>query len=130
MLMVSAWVGKSEIHGLGLIAQEFIPEGTIIWKFIPGFDVMLSQEEFGCLSEVSQKQVVHYGFYDDNTCNYVLSADDDRFTNHSDNANSKYCGEYAVASRNIYPGEEITDNYNEFGKRYCKETRPNWAVKL
>lgn len=122
--MVKAWVGTSEIHGLGLIAHEFIPEGTVIWKLVPGFDVVLSKMELSQLSEAAQGQVIHYGFYDKNTEQYVLCADDDRFTNHSEAANSKFCGHYSVATRDIYPGEEITDNYDEIGKIYHRETRP------
>ena len=124
MLMVKAWVGKSEIHGLGLIAHEYIPKGTIIWKLVPGFDVILLKNDFERLSENAKNQVIHYGFYDENQKRYILSADDDRFTNHSKNANSNFRGEYAVAVRDILPGEEITDNYDEIGKTYTRETRP------
>ena len=38
MLLVKAWVGVSNIHGFGLIAHEFIPKGTVVWKLVPGFD--------------------------------------------------------------------------------------------
>jgi hypothetical protein len=45
MLLVKAWVGPSKIHGFGLIAHEFIPKGTVVWKLVPGFDVILSNDE-------------------------------------------------------------------------------------
>ena len=45
MLLVDARAGLSEIHGIGLIAQEFIPKGTCIWKFQEGFDLAIPEEE-------------------------------------------------------------------------------------
>ena len=39
MLLVDARAGLSEVHGIGLIAQEFIPRGTRIWTFQEGFDL-------------------------------------------------------------------------------------------
>ncbi|MFN0109272.1 MAG: SET domain-containing protein-lysine N-methyltransferase [Blastocatellia bacterium] len=88
MLLVNAKVGISKIHGLGLIAQEFIPKGTCIWQFQPGFDLMIGETELAKLSITTQKQIRHYAFYDPARLAYVLSGDDDRFTNHSDNPNT------------------------------------------
>ena len=44
---------------------------------------------------------------------FVMSSDDDRFTNHSDNPNTRVVGDCTVAVRDIQPGEEITNDYNE-----------------
>lgn len=38
MLHVRARAGASKVHGVGLIAQEFIATGSRIWEFVPGFD--------------------------------------------------------------------------------------------
>lgn len=124
MLLVKAWVGVSKIHGLGLIAHEFIPKGTVVWKLVPGFDIILSQDELQKLPPVVQEQVAHYGFFHADINRHVLCADDDRFTNHSDNANIRCYSDHAVAVRDIQDGEEITDNYNEYGKPLHSETRP------
>jgi SET domain-containing protein len=51
----------------------------------------------------------------------VLSADDDRFTNHSGTPNTKYCGEYSIAVRDILPDEEITANYGEYGECFKED---------
>ena len=95
-----------------------------MWKLVPGFDVIISEEELLKLSPPARNQVSHYAFFHLGLRKYVLSADDDRFTNHSDNANIEFFGEYSVAIRDIQEGEEITDNYNEYGKPIHYQTRP------
>lgn len=117
MLLVNARVGVSQIHGFGLIAQEFIAKGTCIWRFKPGFDLMIGEEELTTLSATTQKQVRHYAFYDSARQVHVLSGDDDRFTNHSDNPNSleedmEVYASYAI--QDIQAGEEITWNYRDW----------------
>jgi hypothetical protein len=42
MLLVKTTIAPSTIHGIGLFADEFIPQGTRIWEFTPGFDLKLS----------------------------------------------------------------------------------------
>jgi uncharacterized protein len=112
---VHARVGVSKIHGLGIIAREFIPKGTVTWKLIPGFDVILSEEEVQNLSPSVQEQVRHYAFFHPQLKMHVLCSDDARFTNHSDEANENFCGDYSVAVRDIPMGEELTENYKEYG---------------
>lgn len=125
MLLVKAWVGVSKIHGFGLIAHEFIPKGTVVWKLVPGFDVIISEDELRELPPAAQEQVLHYGFFHPDLEQHVLCADDDRFTNHSDTANMKFYGDRSIAIRDIYEGEEITDNYTEYEKSVLQETRPS-----
>ena len=45
MLFVKTKVLPSNIHGLGLFADQFVPKGTIIWKFTPGFDLKFTKEQ-------------------------------------------------------------------------------------
>jgi len=33
MFLVKTYLDKSKIRGIGLFADEFIPKGTLIWKF-------------------------------------------------------------------------------------------------
>lgn len=117
MLLINARVGISAIHGFGLIAYEFIPKGTCIWRFQPGFDLMFGEKEFQSLSVSAQQQIRHYAFFDAAKGVYVLSNDDDRFTNHSDNPNSQEEIEdyksYAISD--IQVGEEITCDYRVWG---------------
>lgn len=111
MLLVRATAGVSAIHGIGLIAREFIPRGTRVWEFRSGFDVVLTAAEVEALSAVARDQVLWYAFYDRTREAYVLSGDDDRFTNHSDAPNTADDGAFTVASRDILPGDEITADY-------------------
>lgn len=115
MLLVRASVGPSKIHGFGLIAREFIPKGTVTWKLVPGFDVILSEVEVQNLPQSVQEQVRHYAFFHPQLKMHVLCSDDARFTNHSDDAADHFCGDYSVAVRDIHEGDELTDNYAEWG---------------
>lgn len=89
------YVKSSAIHGQGLFARQFIPEGTLI----------------GVIEGVPAN--------DDGI--YVLWIDDDRaiqvtnelkYINHSDAPNAAYYDDLTVvALRDILPDEEITHNY-------------------
>lgn len=115
MLLVNARVGASAIHGLGLIAQEFVPAGTVIWRFMPGFDVEIPEAALPSLSPAAAEQVLHYAEYFAEEAKFVLSSDDDRFTNHSDDPNTMSDKDtmVAVAIRDVGVGEEITCDYRQ-----------------
>jgi uncharacterized protein len=55
MLLVNAKKGPSKIHGMGLIAQEFIPAGTRIWELRPEFDTVLTEDQLQQLSPSAQE---------------------------------------------------------------------------
>ena len=112
MLLVNARAGLSEIHGIGLIAKEFIHKGTLIWRFQEGFDLVISEEEMSKLSGPARDQVIWYAYYDKVDKEYILSSDDDRFTNHSDTPNSVNDGEETRVIVDIHPGMEITWDYS------------------
>lgn len=44
-MYVKTKIAPSKIHGIGLFADEFIPEDTIIWKFTKGFDLKFTKEQ-------------------------------------------------------------------------------------
>jgi len=114
MLLVKANAGPSKIHQLGLVARQFIPVGTIVWRFQPGFDIEITEEQFKRLSHISQEQVIYYAFFDDDTKRFMLSSDDERLTNHSNDPNTRCRDDYTYAVRDIHEGEEITNDYREF----------------
>lgn len=120
MLLVHATKGPSKIHGFGLIAREFIPEGTHIWRFQAGFDLELQEADLALLSEPARLQVFFYGYYDIAQKRYILCSDDDRFTNHSDDPNTTdfpgggLAGSFAL--RDIHSGEEITWDYRPWSE--------------
>lgn len=116
MLLVPAKCGPSKIHGLGLIAQEFIPKGTPTWRFQDGFDVVLTEEAFLALTPAARKQVLNYATFDVEDRVFVLGSDDDRFTNHSDDPTIRWGdNDSLVAVRDLQPGDEITCDYRDFG---------------
>jgi len=113
MLLVNAKAGPSRIHRTGLIAQEFIPKGTSVWEFMPGFDIALKEADLERLSPAAREQAMYWSYFHVATRTFVMSSDDDRFTNHSDDPNTRVVGDCTVAVRDIRAGEEITNDYNE-----------------
>jgi uncharacterized protein len=116
MLLVKTKIETSKIHGIGLFADEFIPKGTLVQKFAPGFDLIILESELQKLSEPARLQFLKYA-YKNKRGEYILCFDDTRFLNHSDNPNliSNDPGdEIDVAARDIQRGEELTVNYREF----------------
>src|SRR3954467_11256326 len=119
MLLVRTRLDKSLIHGIGLFADQFIPQGTVIWEFHPVVDIKLTQEQIAALPEPCQEQVRRYTYREKESRLYVLCGDDARFLNHSDSHNcidifNAEEGDLTVANRDIYPGEELTCDYALF----------------
>lgn len=54
MLMVNASAQSSTIHGIGLIANERIPKGTVTWKFNPQFDILFDPNDVQKMSASQQ----------------------------------------------------------------------------
>ncbi len=121
MLMIKTKIEASKINGTGLFANQFIPKGTTIWKFQPGFDLEIEKNELDKLPEIAKKSFLKYAYFNSATNKYILCFDDARFFNHSDNPNcieKKYSEEegegITVAVRDIQQGEELTSNYREY----------------
>jgi SET domain-containing protein len=122
MLMVKTRIGPSTIPdaGLGLFADEFIPEGKVTWRFCPGFDLVLSEDDLLRLSEQARRQFLNYCYFDKVTKHFILCGDDERFINHSESPNvmqGKEDGEIEgveIAGRDILPGEELFCDYFDF----------------
>ncbi len=113
MLFVKAKVGPSSIDGLGLIAHQFIPEGSTIWQFTPDFDVALPETSLLNLTSATREQVIRYAYRDHVKKTLLLPSDDSRFTNHADTPNTRSFNHRTIAIRDIFPGEEITASYDE-----------------
>ena len=119
MLLVRTRLDKSPIHGIGLFADQFIPQGTVIWEYYPLIDIKLTQEQIAALPEPCQEQLRRYTYRDKHSRLYVLCGDDARFFNHSETPNcldifNAEEGDLTVAIRDIYPGEELTCDYALF----------------
>jgi len=128
MLLVKTKIRPSKIDGIGLFAAEFIPRYTVVWRFIPGFDIRLDKKEVEKLPEAAKNQILKYAYLDENG-EYVMCMDDARHFNHSgspntdspDTLNSK---EETIASCDIEPGEEMTCYYYQFDDDAYKKIGP------
>jgi hypothetical protein len=119
MLLIKTTLKESAINGIGLYADEFIAQGTVIWKWHEGFDQSYSIEEINALPESICTSFIRRAYFSPYLHKYVLCCDDARFMNHSDRPNTRDLGgiDYqavTIASRNIEPGEEITINYFDY----------------
>jgi len=119
MFVVQTKLASSHIHGLGTFADEFIPGGSIIWVFHPGFDVEFALQDLENLPPCTRERVMHFAYVSTTTGKGVLCADDARFMNHSSQPNTRAAFdsrgyEITVADRDIQPGQEITCDYYEF----------------
>ena len=118
MLLVPTTVEASPIHGLGLFAAAPIAAGTVIWQLDPLLDRVFLVEELNGRPPHIREFIEHFCEYFPETGELVLSGDGDRFTNHSDDPNSRVDGENrpdarVIATRDIAAGEEITCDYGE-----------------
>jgi len=121
MLFVRTKIGLSKINGIGLFADQFIPRGTLIWKFAKGFDLRVDKSNLeDLISEPAKEQFLKYAYLNSRTLKYVLCFDDSRFFNHSEYPN--VIGIDAVneeeginiAIRDIEENEELTVDYNQY----------------
>jgi uncharacterized protein len=119
MLLVETELRPSPIHGIGVFTRQFIPAGSVVWSFTPGFDLEIEESEIERLSPPAREQFLKYSYLDVHSGKYVLCFDDGRFFNHLDQPNvrdgetpeTSHC---SVAIRDIHPGEELTCDYRTF----------------
>jgi uncharacterized protein len=119
MLLVDTELRPSPIHGIGVFSKQFIPSGSIVWSFTPGFDLEIEPPEIDRLSPPAREQFLRYSYLDVLTGKYVLCFDDGRFFNHSDSPNvidglTPDTAQSSIAVRDIFPGEELTCDYRTF----------------
>jgi SET domain-containing protein len=123
MLLVKTKTRLSEIHGIGLFADEFISKGMMTWKFLEGFDLRLPKSILNELSPSALEQFLKYSYLDSTSGLYELCSDDARFFNHSEVPNTGSISDVIdVALRDIQPGEELTCDYRTFDV--------DWAQKI
>lgn len=120
MMLVKTQAKESKIHGLGIFADEFIPKGTEIWRFTPGFDQKFDKKQILDFPELLQIFIYRHAWKSDSSKLYCLSSDNGKYFNHSEDPNvlSEYRDneEEAVtlATKDIQSGEEMLDNYYSF----------------
>ena len=74
MLLVKTKLGQRKIHGIGLFADEFIPKGTLVQKFEPDFDLIISQDELSKLSNVAKDEFLKYAYKHRETGKLILQS--------------------------------------------------------
>ncbi len=120
MMTIKTMAKASPIAGTGLFADEFVPKGAIVWKFIPGLDSAFTKTEVEDLSEPHRSEILglEHAYISKQTGRYVDCGDDAKYVNHSDTPNiTAQSGEEeedCIAIRDIQKGEEITQDYREF----------------
>lgn len=117
MLLVKTYLDRSRIHGLGVFASKFIAKGTKIWRFVEGFDRCYTPRQFARLPKQARDYLKEYAYRADGEI--LFTVDNDHYINHSEIPNTHLRGGYAIASRNIAKGAEITNNYREFDPGLC-----------
>jgi SET domain-containing protein len=116
VLLVRTSIRQSPIHGLGVFAEEDIPEGTVLWRFEPVLDRLIHEEDLRGLPDHLVDFIEIYSEYFPELGVLVLSGDNDRYTNHSDDPNTEVVlpngpEAHVRARRTIAAGEEITCDY-------------------
>lgn len=104
--------------GFGVVATKLIPKGTITWAF-DALDQIITPPALEQMHPLQKVYLEKYCYRDQNG-DYVLCGDHSRFVNHSFRSScisTAYNCELAV--RDIYPGEELTDDYG-----YLNPTEP------
>lgn len=100
----------NELIGYGVFATKFIPKGTIIWV-LDELDRKLDEAYVLSLDRLQQKHILKYSFREKDG-KYIFCWDIARYINHSFHANCiSTAYEFEIAVRDIYPGEELTDDY-------------------
>lgn len=96
--------------GFGVFATKFIPKGTITWA-LDDLDQILDPDYVNKMDDYGREVVKKYA-YRNQEGKYVLCWDLGRYVNHSFHANCMGTAyEFEVAIRDIYPGEQLMDDY-------------------
>uniref|UniRef100_UPI0040570A56 SET domain-containing protein n=1 Tax=Candidatus Electrothrix sp. TaxID=2170559 RepID=UPI0040570A56 len=112
MLLVKTYLDKSTIHGVGVFAGEFIPKGTLVWKFDPLIDIILSPEQVGGMPEAAKEFVLSHSVpYPYGADNYCMTLDNSQYMNHSPEHNLQLDNQVFHALIDIFEGTELTSNY-------------------
>lgn len=119
MFFVKTRLAPSSLHGLGVFTVEPIPQGALIWKLDPVFDVVFPLSELERLPPAIANHILHFSYIELNGQTGVLSADNSQYMNHSDTPNVVEVidadgNSVDVAARDIQAGEELTCDYYQF----------------
>ena len=83
MFHVKYKLKTSDLHGIGVFADEDIAKGTLIYTSSTLLDVNITNEEFETLSENEKQEIKYWGFWIESTQRWHVDFDVSRFINHS-----------------------------------------------
>jgi SET domain-containing protein len=115
MIVVPTFLNKSEIHGFGVFAKEFIPKGSKVWEFNPTFDIRFTEAEFEALPPATRQEVEIHLYQPEPGGVLYYESTMGKYMNHSREPNVDF-SEVGVgwATRDIQPHEELTCDYRHF----------------
>ena len=114
MLLVKTKLGASNRHGIGLFADQFIPKGTVTWRYNPEFDLSFPPDCLSRMPAFVKEQFFKYSYFNHEQKKYILCFDDQRFINHSAKPNVQAKPDYDTAIKDINKGEELLCNYRDY----------------
>lgn len=114
MLRVKTKLAPSEVEGIGLFADEFIPKGTVTWQYDMEFDVAFDESALARVPGPVCGQFLKYSYFDHSLKKYILCSDNQRFINHSNNPNIFSTPEKDIAAKDIQQGEEMLCDYTHY----------------
>mgnify|MGYP001361032842 CR=1 FL=1 len=126
MLLVKTFIAYSANKGIGLFADQLIPKNVKYWKRDEVFDNIFTPFQISSLEVIAVEYIKKHGFLE-TSGNWYLCNDNGRFSNHSDNPNSrnlvdeKGLVQFSVTTRDILKGEEILCDYKEI----CLDSKNN-----
>jgi uncharacterized protein len=115
MFVIKTRVAPSAIHGLGVFACEEIAAGAEVWRFHPPFDIVVLEAALADLPNAVRLHLDMYAYRSvDLRGQLVLSGDNAKYLNHSDDPSLEELPFRSIARRRIAEGEEITCDYGAF----------------
>ena len=117
VLLIKTELRPSTINGIGLFVPEPVKAGTLIWKFNPSIDRLVTRGVYEGLPEVARAFIDHFAsrIYPDL---YLLCGDNARFINYANPPNidckSKHIDAEFFATHDLAAGSELLDNYETF----------------
>jgi SET domain-containing protein len=127
MIHIAYKLKSSDLHGVGLFADEDIKKGQLVYTASPLLDLNITQEQFDRLDQKEKDEVLWWGFFDQPSKMWHVDFDVSKFINHSSDAtvtqDENHDEAYLIAVRDIKSGEELTQNYLEFETQEDLERR-------
>jgi len=120
LLLISTFIARSEIEGVGVFAAEPVRRGMRISRFDPDFDRLIPTRDYLAAPPYLKSLLDRYAFPHPKMPEFIVyEVDNSRFMNHSPDPNTDYSDFAAgVALRDIAAGEELTCDYNSFFKQF------------